>query len=368
MDSDTVLLAASLACGGNSDELRRWLHRQPADPNILLHPQHLTTCRIRRQSAEQLVEWLNGNQLEPVRRQLCDEGWQWLAPEHDHWPALLNDIDDAPGVLFVRGNSALLNSPQLAIVGARHASTEGLDNARRFGRALASSGFTVTSGLALGIDGAAHRGALQSGKTLAVLGHGPGPCYPSRHRPLAEQIVGSHGLLVTEFPPGLTPRREFFPQRNRLISGLSLATIVIEAAEHSGSLITARLASQQGREVFAVPGSIHNPLSKGCHRLLRDGANWLESEADILSSFGSLTALAHSTTSANTTRPAADPQPTAHPLLRFFISGANSMDQLQERSALPVQVLAQQLSELELNGSIMRVAGGYTERHDKHPQ
>jgi len=367
MDSDTVLLAASLACGGNSDELRRWLHQQPADPNILLHPQHLATRRIRRQSAEQLAEWLDGSRLETTRHQLHDAGWRWLAPAHDHWPALLNDIDDAPGVLFVRGNSTLLNSPQLAIVGARHASTEGLDNARRFARALATSGFTITSGLALGIDGAAHRGALQGGNTVAVLGHGPGRCYPPRHRPLAEQIVDNHGLLVTEFPPGLTPRREFFPQRNRLISGLSLATIVIEAAEHSGSLITARLASQQGREVFAVPGSIHNPLSKGCHRLLRDGANWLESEADILSAFSSLTALARSTTTADTTGSTDDPPPTAHPLLRFFISGANSMDQLQEKSGLPVHVLAQQLSELELDGNIVRVAGGYARRHDKPP-
>ncbi|PKM23199.1 MAG: DNA-protecting protein DprA [Gammaproteobacteria bacterium HGW-Gammaproteobacteria-14] len=364
MDSDTVLLAASLACGGNSDELHRWLHQQPADPNILLHPQHLTACRIRQQSAERLLEWLDGDQLQPLSRQLNEAGWQWLAPEHTQWPVLLNDIDDPPAVLFVRGNRTLLNSPQLAIVGARHASTEGLDNARRFARALAASGFTITSGLALGIDGAAHRGALQSGKTVAVLGHGPGPCYPSRHRPLAEQIVDHDGLLVTEFPPGLTPRREFFPQRNRLISGLSLATIVIEAAEHSGSLITARLASQQGREVFAMPGSIHNPLSKGCHRLLRDGANWLESEADILSAFSSLTALAQSTTHHTDEAPA-----TEHPLLQFFISGANNMDQLQERSGLAVQTLAQQLSELELNGSVVRVAGGYARRrHHEHRQ
>src|SRR5690606_12206415 len=167
--------------------------------------------------------------------------------------------------------------PQLAMVGARHASVEGIDNARRFARTLARAGFVITSGLALGIDRAAHEGALRGCTTIAVLGHGPGPCYLKRNQALAAETVAGSGALVTEFQPHCEPRREYFPQRNRLISGLSLATIVVEAAEHSGSLITARCAARQGREVFAIPGSIHNPLSKGCHRLLRDGANWLES-------------------------------------------------------------------------------------------
>src|SRR5690606_30547489 len=159
-----------------------------------------------------------------------------------------------------------------------------------------------------------------------VLGHGPGPCYPPRNRALAEQIVDNHGALVSEFPPGLKPRKEFFAQRNRLLSGLSLATIVVEATEDSGSLITARLAMQQGREVFAIPGSIHNPLSKGCHRLLRDGANWLESLQDVQAVFSSLTSLAQSTDQRDGDLNNSDP------LLQHFISGPNSIDQLHQRS------------------------------------
>ena len=249
-----------------------------------------------------------------------------LQPDDNAWPDLLRQIDDAPALLFVHGDPALLSRPQLAMVGARHASTEGLDNARRFARTLASAGFTITSGLALGIE-------------------------------LAKQIINNGGALITEFPPGLPPRPQFFPQRNRLISGLSLATIVVEAAERSGSLITARLAAAQGREVFAIPGSIHNPLSKGCHRLLRDGANWLESVADLLAVFGCLTHVAESAQATT-----AD---AAHPLLQYFVSGPNSIDQLQLRSAISISELTRLLSDLELSGDIRRVPGGYARCHDR---
>lgn len=355
MDRDTLLLAACLACAGNSNELARWLNEPVDSAADLLSPARQRRARIREQSSAQLQTLLRDDGLPRQHAQLRDQGWQMLTRDHSLWPALLDQIDAAPALLFVRGNLQLLNQPQLAMVGARHASSEGLDNARRFARALAGAGFTITSGLALGIDRAAHEGALQGGTTLAVLGHGPGICYPPRNRDLGERIAAS-GALVSEFPPGLAPRKEFFPQRNRLISGLSLATIVVEAAEHSGSLITARLATSQGREVFAIPGSIHNPLSKGCHRLLRDGANWLESVNDVLAAFPSLHALAASTelTSA--------PQ---HPLLAHFFSGANSIDQLHQRSGIAVSELALILAELELAGDIRRVAGGYARCHDQ---
>lgn len=353
-----LTLAASLACGGRSVALYRWLHYGGGNIDDMLHPDTLKAAGIPRQLAQHLHKWLTGDTLHAPLGRLRANGWQWLWPGHRDWPVLLNDLADPPGVLFVRGDSRLLDQPQLAMVGARHASTEGRDSARRFARALSQAGFVISSGLALGIDGAAHEGALQGGKTLAVLGHGPGPCYPPRHRPLAERIVAGGGALISEFPPGIKPRKEFFPLRNRLISGLSLATLVIEAALRSGSLITARLAAEQGREVFAMPGSIHNPLSKGCHALLRDGANWLESIDDILAQFGSLRQLAASATST------ASATVDIPPLLGHFTSGINSLDQLQARSQHSVAELAASLSEMELAGWIERVPGGYSRRHD----
>jgi DNA processing protein len=357
MDRDTLMLAASLACAGSSNELARWLNEPIATTGDLLSPARQRRARIREQTAQRLTELLKHDQPEQVRAQLDRDGWQMVSTDSPHWPDLLNDIDSSPALLFVRGNAALLGTPQLAMVGARHASAEGLDNARRFARVLAGAGFTITSGLALGIDRAAHEGALQGGATLAVLGHGPGPCYPPRNRALAEQIVDNGGALVSEFAPGLKPRKEFFPQRNRLISGLSLATIVVEAAEHSGSLITARLALQQGREVFAIPGSIHNPLSKGCHRLLRDGANWLESLQDVQAVFSSLASLAESAGHCSAGSP--------DPLLRHFISGPNSIDQLHLRSGISIPELTPMLSVLEMSGQIQRIAGGYCRRYSE---
>jgi DNA processing protein len=168
------------------------------------------------------------------------------------------------------------------MVGARNPTTLGRETATRFAEHLAHGGLVITSGLALGIDAASHRGALAAhGETVAVLGNGPDEVYPSEHAALARSIVES-GLLVSEFPPGTPPRPQNFPRRNRIISGLSLGTLVVEAAVQSGSLITARLAAEQGREVFAIPGSIHSPLSKGCHRLIREGAKLVETAADVL--------------------------------------------------------------------------------------
>lgn len=357
MDRETLLLSACLACGGNSTELRHWLAEPFSSANDLLSPARQRRARIRPRSAATLNEILGSGEGARRLHQLHSDGWQMLEPDSDLWPDLLRQIDDAPPLLFVRGEPALLSRPQLAMVGARHASTEGLDNARRFARTLAGAGFTITSGLALGVDRAAHEGALQGGTTVAVLGHGPGPCYPPRNQALGEEIISKDGALLTEFPPGLPPRAAFFPQRNRLISGLSLATIVVEAAERSGSLITARLAAAQGREVFAIPGSIHNPLSKGCHRLLRDGANWLESVADVLAVFSSLTMVAESTLPNSTG--------STHPLLQYFVSGPNSIDQLQLRSAIDISELSRLLSQLELSGDIRRVPGGYARCHDQ---
>ncbi|MFW6258631.1 MAG: DNA-processing protein DprA, partial [Halochromatium sp.] len=197
------------------------------------------------------------------------------------YPPRLAELPSAPPLLFVRGDPALLREPQLAIVGSRNPTAGGEQTTRAFAAHLAGIGLVITSGLALGVDAAAHLGALESGRTIAVLGTGPDRVYPAAHRELAHRI-DSEGALVSEFLPGVGPQASHFPRRNRTISGLSLGTLVTEAAPRSGSLITARYAAEQGREVFAIPGSIHNPLARGCHALIREGAKLIDSVDQLL--------------------------------------------------------------------------------------
>jgi DNA processing protein len=215
----------------------------------------------------------------------------WIKSPHHHvvaftdprYPASLRALEGRPMVLYVAGNPEVLNDPQLSIVGSRNPTPAGRDTAFDFAESLAARGLAITSGLAVGIDSAAHRGALAAqGITLAVLGNGIDSIYPRSNQSLSEQIRFK-GALISEFPLGTPPRRENFPQRNRIIAALSLGTLVVEAARRSGSLITARFAGDQNRELFAVPGSIHNPLSRGCHELIRQGAKLTETVADILS-------------------------------------------------------------------------------------
>jgi len=204
------------------------------------------------------------------------------------YPALLSRIDDPPGLLFVRGTLLPQDSLSVAIVGARHATAYGLKVAEQLGAALARSGYTVVSGLARGIDAAAHRGALRAGgRTIAVLGSGVLSIYPPEHADLAHEVIDS-GALISELPPLTAPHEGTFPQRNRIVSGLSLGVVVVQAADRSGALITARLATEQGREVFAVPGAIDCRMSRGSHQLIRDGAKLVESVDDILEEFGPL--------------------------------------------------------------------------------
>ncbi len=222
-------------------------------------------------NAEQILE-----QLEVLSVDL-------ICSEDERYPALLKNTHQAPPLLYAQGNLANLSLPQIAIIGSRNPSPTGRENAFRFARELASTGFAITSGLAIGVDGAAHQGALAdvNGKTIAVLGSGIDKIYPRRHQALAAQILDSGGTLLSEFPMATDPHASHFPRRNRIISGLSLGVVVIEAAIKSGSLITARYALQQGREVFAIPGSIHNPLTRGCHALIKDGATLVEKVQDI---------------------------------------------------------------------------------------
>ena len=291
----------------------------------------------------------------------------WLESEHHHlvcwddprYSALLAETKGAPPLLYVGGAVELLERPQLALVGSRQASAYGLDNARRFSKSLAAAGFCVTSGLALGVDGAAHEGALEaSGATIAVLGTGLERLYPRRHISLARRIVEHGGALVSELPLDAAPNAANFPRRNRIISGLSLGVLVVEASPSSGSLITARLAAEQGREVFAIPGSIHHPGARGCHQLVREGAQLVESIEHILESLRGWQAPfgQSSLPLMNEPEPADVPRET-HPLLDVLRASPQNSETLAQLSGYEVSHLLAELTELELDGRVARENG-----------
>jgi len=273
------------------------------------------------------------------------------------YPQSLLDIGDAPPVLFHVGRRELLNRPAVAIVGSRQATPQGLDDARAFARALAGAGVTVVSGLAQGIDAAAHEGALaEAGGTIAVVGTGLDRVYPAVNRKLAHAIA-DHGCLLSEFVPGTPPRKWHFPRRNRLIAGLSRGVLVIEANLSSGSLITARLAGDQGREVMAMPGSIHSPLSKGCHKLIREGAKLVETAQDVLVELG-LPARAPAPHAAARREASA----AQAPLLAAMGAAPIDMDDLVRRTGLSAQAIAAQLTALEIDGLVAPVPGAKWQR------
>lgn len=272
--------------------VNRWhaLLDQLGDPLVLLRTSapELKALGVPPMARKALYAWQGQKTHHPVlqrvrqiRRELDAKAITLITWGDKGYPDALRQIHGPPLVLYIRGQKCLLNKPQIGIVGSRHASRAGLDHARQFARALSEQGYVITSGMAMGVDGAAHQGALEaSGPTLAVLGTGVDVVYPDGHRQLAAQIARD-GALISEFPPGTPPRANHFPRRNRIISGLSQGVLVVEAGLRSGSLITARLALEQGREVFAIPGSIHNPLARGCHQLIRQGAKLVESVTDI---------------------------------------------------------------------------------------
>ncbi|WP_299020662.1 DNA-processing protein DprA [uncultured Photobacterium sp.] len=305
--------------------------------------------------------------LQQPRARRIDRCLAW-AEKPDHviltldspgYPTLLKEIASAPPLLFVRGESHWLHEPQLAVVGSRSASIDGRESAYEFAAALVAANYVVTSGLALGVDGQAHYGALKNGgATIAVMGSGLEQIYPARHRELASQIV-EQGALVSEFWPDDKPRPQNFPRRNRVISGLSVGVLVIEAAEKSGSLITARYALDQGREVFALPGSIHYPGSRGCNALIKSGAKLVESPVDIFDEVGVLTECVK-----NNQLNSPLPQPENEELpfsvvLANVGNEATPVDVVAERCKLPVYEVMMQLLELELHGVIKTVPGGY---------
>lgn len=338
--------AATLAAGA-----RDWAsHGLDADTcNAIRHPDAETMARGE--------AWLDGPD-----RQLI--GWR-----SNDYPPLLRRISGPPAMLFVAGDAGLLWRPSVAVVGSRAATAGGRANAAAFATALAGAGLCVASGLAAGIDAAAHIATLEAnGATLAVLGTGPDVAYPLRHRPLLERMA-LEGAVVSEHLPGTQPLRQHFPSRNRILAGLSLGTVVIEAAERSGALITARLAADVGREVFALPGSIHNPMARGCHRLIREGATLVETPAEVLAVLGPLAAdLARALRgelgapihpSETPPDPAFLSDPDYNRLWQALGHDPTGMDELVERSGLTTAELSSMLLALELEGRVAAEHGRY---------
>lgn len=264
------------------------------------------------------------------------------------YPQTLLEIADPPAVLYCKGRRDLLRQPCLGVVGSRNATPQGVRDAEAFAHALSDAGLTIVSGLALGIDAAAHRGGLAgAGSSVAIIGTGLNRIYPARNKTLAHQLAET-GLIVSEFALGTPPLPGHFPRRNRLISGLSRGVLVVEAAPDSGSLITARVATEQGREVFAIPGSIHSPLARGCHALIKQGAKLVESAADILDELAWQRRLA----------PPVHPESIPDPVLDALDGAPTTLDTLAQRTGLTLDALSAKLLALELDGRIASLPGG----------
>lgn len=322
--------------------------------------------------ARELAQHLSAQALEALFsedvRASAQRALDWAGAEHHHivtladaaYPRLLLETADPPTLLYARGRLQLLQYPALAIVGSRNATAQGTANAEQFARALSAAGLTIVSGLALGIDAAAHRGGLAGpSSTIAVLGTGIDVVYPQRNAELAAEIARS-GLILSEFALGTAAVSHNFPRRNRLISGLARGCLVVEAALPSGSLITARLAAEQGRDVFAIPGSIHSPLSKGCHELIKTGAKLVESADDVIAELSGFRPSGR----ASTAEPRAAAQP-ASGLLAVMGHDPVNVDFLCERAGLSAEQVASQLLRLELEGRVTALPGGLYQRLEK---
>ncbi len=341
---------------------------------------------VLRQSAEALSAVVGPKLARAVAQHSASQASASIVERHEAWlassdaraprhvvamgdpafPSELLETADPPLLLFVEGQIALLRHPvRLAMVGSRNPTPQGVENAHAFSRALASAGLCVVSGLARGIDGAAHEGALDAaGATIAVVGTGLDQTYPKRHSALAGRIVANGGAIVSEYVLGTPPLAAHFPQRNRIVSGLSQGTLVIEATLQSGSLITARQALEQGREVFAIPGSIHAPQSKGCHALIRQGAKLVESAQDVLEDLR-LSAPAPTTAPSGQQSDQASLLPTEdvdNPILGAMGFDPMGLDAIQARTGLATAKLQADLLELELDGVVARLAGGLWQR------
>ena len=295
-------------------------------------------------SVESDLRWLEGADCHCLRFGKAD------------YPPLLREIADPPPLLFVRGDPASLTGRHLSMVGSRNPTPVGVRTAQDLARGLAEAGFGIVSGLAAGIDAASHRGAIDAaGTTVAIMGTGPDIIYPRHHQALAEAILAGAGAIATEFPPGTGPKAQNFPRRNRIISGLALGTLVVEAAQRSGSLITARLAAEQNREVFAVPGSIYSPQSCGCNHLIQQGAKLVRGVADVLEEFDLAPSAFASERTSDGASAAAE---AAWPLLKFIAYDPTTVDTLVAATGETAEAIAAQLLLLELEGYVASAPGG----------
>ncbi|EKE00824.1 MAG: SMF protein [uncultured bacterium] len=300
---------------------------------------------------------------------VVDQNLRWAEKSDNHiisisdpsYPQLLKEIPNPPLLLFVTGDLQLLKSPQIAVVGSRNPTPVGLEIAFDFAKELAQAGLAITSGFATGIDAASHKGAIAGlGKTIAVMGTGLNQIYPSHHKNLAQKIIDAGGILLSEFPLNAKGKTWHFPLRNRIISGLSIGTLVVEATIRSGSLITARLANEQGRDVFAIPGSIYNPLARGCHCLICQGAKLVEQPADILVEFKELAELVQPQVFYEKNPKEKNKLDRQHQKLLDCVGfETTTVDTLAARTGLSVQIISTMLLELELCGFIKTTASGY---------
>ena len=345
-------LALHQITGLGGEGQRRLLQAFGAPDRIFAAPAYSLRQFVKPAVAEVIAQGVDESALAPVAAWLEEVGNSVVTLADADYPQALLNIPDPPLLLYVKGRRELLNRPALAVVGSRNATPQGIANAEDFAQAASSAGLCVASGLAQGIDAAAHRGSLKGGgSSIAVVGTGLDKVYPAANRALAHQLA-AEGALVSEFPLGTPPLAANFPRRNRIISGLALGCLVVEASLQSGSLITARMALEQGREVFAIPGSIHSPLARGCHHLIKQGAKLVERAQDILEELGYF--------AERKTAPEA--ASAGHPLYLHLGYDPVDMDSLCLRSGLTIEALSAILLQLELEGGVATLPGGLYQR------
>ena len=359
-DASRAAAWAALAAAGLAAPATVALLRAFGAPERVLDASRASVEAVVGRGAAERLAARDAARDETTRAWLEAPGHRLVAWDDPDYPRTLLELIDPPVALYALGRVELLARESIAIVGSRHATPQGREDATAFARTLGEAGYTVVSGLAQGIDAAAHRGALDTASsTIAVTGTGPDRVYPASHRDLAHEIA-ERGLVVTEFAPGTPPLKGNFPRRNRLIAGLARGVLVVEAAPGSGSLITARCAVEQGREVFAIPGSIHSPLSKGPHQLIRDGAKLVEAAQDVLAELGA-TAPRRTIASAGAEVPTpADPVQAR--VLDAMGHGPVDLDRLVTRTGLGADALAATLVHLQLEGRVAALPGGGWER------
>jgi len=341
-------LRLALAPGVGNTSLIRLLTAFGSPEAVLASGRAALAAHLSRAQCDALLAEPDAAQLDAAHAWLAQPGNSLMTLADADYPKTLLEIADPPAMLYCKGQRSLLSQPCLGVVGSRNATPQGVRDAEAFAQALSDAGLTIVSGLALGIDAAAHRGGLAgAGSSVAIIGTGLDRIYPARNKALAHRLA-ENGLIVSEFALGTPPLPGHFPRRNRLISGLSRGVLVVEAAPNSGSLITARVATEQGREVFAIPGSIHSPLSRGCHALIKQGAKLVESAADILDELAWQQRL---------TPPVLREAPS-DPVLDALDGAPTTPDTLAQRTGLTLDALSAKLLTLELDGRIASLPGG----------